>query len=197
MYTVTHKIFGRGEVTGREVTENNIYFTVKFDSGKVSRFPLESFENGFVTAEGGLRDEVDTAIREKLEREIERRTAERTRRRLEAARPPQRTSGTRTRTRRPAATTVVGPIEEAFEAYLIKAGYKVETDSGNPSTVYSYINGVNTVLEEEGISWTVLKRDIGDIIEMYDEDGIKSDIGNKSNKTVINALRRFEEFVNP
>ena len=194
---VTHNVFGHGEVTGREITENNIYFTVKFDSGKVSRFALESFESGFVTAEGSLADEVDVALREKLERETERRNAERALRRLEAARPTQRTHGTRTRTRRTAATTAPGPIEEAFEEYLIKEGYKVETDSGNPSTVYSYINGVNTVLEEEGISWTVLKRDIGDIIEMYDEDGIKSDIGNKSNKTVINALRRFEEFVNP
>jgi hypothetical protein len=90
-----------------------------------------------------------------------------------------------------------GPIEEAFEAYLINEGYKVETDSGNPSTVYSYINGINTVLDEEGISWTVLKRDIGDIIEMYDEGGSKYHIGSRSNRTVINALYRFREFTNP
>ena len=197
MYTVTHKTFGRGEVINRELTENNIYFTVKFDSGKVSRFALESFESGFLTAEGGLIDEVDTAIREKLERETERRNAERALRRLEAARPSQRTPGSRSRTRRSVVSIPAGPIEEAFEAYLINEGYKVETDSGNPSTVYSYINGINTVLDEEGISWTVLKRDIGDIIEMYDEGGLKSDIGNKSNKTIINALRRFDEFVNP
>lgn len=197
MYTVTHKTFGRGEVINREITENNIYFTVMFDSGKVSRFALESFESGFLSAEGGLRDEVDAAIREKLECETERRNAERALRRLEAARPPQLTTGTRTRTRRTAATTVVGPIEEAFEAYLINEGYKVETDSGNPSTVPQYINGVNTVLDEEGISWSVLQRDIDDIIEMYDEGGSKYHIGSRSNRTVINALYRFREFTNP
>jgi len=197
MYTVTHRIFGRGEVIDREITENNIYFTVKFDSGKVSRFALESFESGFVTAEGGLIDEVDTAIREKLERETERRNAERALRRLEAARPPQRTPGTRTRTRRSVVSIPAGPIEKAFEAYLINEGYRIESISGHPSTVPQYIYGVNTVLDEEGISWSVLQRDIDDIIEMYDEGGSKYHIGSRSNRTVINALYRFREFTNP
>ena len=89
-----------------------------------------------------------------------------------------------------------GPIAESYEEYLIKAGYSLETDSGNPSTVYAYANAVQSVIDEEGITWNTLQTNISTIVKKYDIGGAKETFGCKSNKTVINALRRFEEFVN-
>ena len=89
-----------------------------------------------------------------------------------------------------------GTIETAFEEYLTNAGYKEYTDSGNPSTVFSYTHAIGKVLEEEGISWHTLKSDIENIIPVYDVGGSKQHIGALSNCTVINALKRFNEFVN-
>jgi hypothetical protein len=92
---------------------------------------------------------------------------------------------------------VSGPIATAFEAYLINEGYATETPSGHPSTVYSYISAIeNDVLDEEHISWDMLKSNIDSILPIYDVGGKKEHIGAKSNYTVINALRRFAEFVN-
>ena len=88
-----------------------------------------------------------------------------------------------------------GPIATAYEEYLISAGYKEETDEGAPSTVYSYVNAVESVRAEEGISWDTLKMNIDSFVSKYDEGGSMSWFGAKSNKTVINALKRFAEFV--
>ena len=41
----------------------------------------------------------------------------------------------------------------------------------------------------------MLKNDIDNIIKLYDVGGAKERIGAISNSTVINALRRFSEFV--
>jgi hypothetical protein len=89
-----------------------------------------------------------------------------------------------------------GPIAESYEEYLIKEGYSLETDSGNPSTVYAYANAVQSVIEEEKTTWNALRTNISTIVKKYDIGGTKEEFGCKSNKTVINALRRFEEFVN-
>ena len=58
-----------------------------------------------------------------------------------------------------------GPVAESYEEYLIKAGYSLETDSGNPSTVYSYANAVQTVIDEEGITWNTLQTNISTIVK--------------------------------
>ena len=197
MFTVNHTKFGHGEIIGKEVKGDNIYFTIKFDDGKVSRFLLESFENGQLTAEGNLKDEIDCAISEKHDRELEKKNIASTLRKAVAAAMSVRSPRTRTRVIRPVAATVGGPTEAAYECYLIKSGYRIWSDSGKPSTVPRYVHGVNTVLEEEGISWTVLQREIDNIIDLYDVGGRKYHIGSRSNRTVINALKRFREFVNP
>ena len=193
MQMVKHKIFGVGEVIKKEVKDHNTYITVRFEGGEETRFSIpESFMIGVLVAEGALKEEVDAAIAEKTAREQER--AQKT---VEAAKVSHAiTSGKRGR-KHPQPVAAKGSIEGAYELYLIKAGYKEETDNGDPSTVSSYVKAVKTVLEEEGISWNTLKNDILNVVKKYDVGGPKEHIGAKSNKTVINALKRFREFVNP
>jgi hypothetical protein len=88
-----------------------------------------------------------------------------------------------------------GPIPAAFEKYLIGKGYKLEGDNGNRSTVYYYIDGVETVLTEEGISWETLRTTVHDLIPRYDAGGAKELIGAKQHRTVICSLKQFAEFV--
>ena len=194
MQTVNHKIYGIGEVINKETSENGIYITVKFKSGKESRFSIpDSFTLGIMVANGDLKDEVDAAIAEKQAREQAR---------LDELRAASAVITTATPSHRHGRTpttpvTVKGSIEIAFEEYLVNAGYCEYTASGNPSTVFSYIHAIKKVLEEEGLSWYTLKNDIENIISVYDIGGAKQHIGAKSNCTVINALKRFGEFVNP
>lgn len=193
MQTVNHKIFGTGEVVNRENKYRETYITVRFKNGKEMKFSIpDSFTLGIMDAEGSLKDEVDAAIAEKKAREQARRAeirAESTR--SSASAQSNRRGRTPTRP-----VTVKGPVELEFEEYLINAGYKEETDSGNPSTVFCYTNAIKKVLEEEGFSWNTLQKDIENIIPIYDVGGAKEHTGAKSNCTVINALRRFNEFVN-
>ena len=194
MQTVSHKIYGVGEVINKETTEGGIYITVKFESGKEARFSIpDSFTLGIMVANGDLKEEVDAAIAEKKARE-EARLEE-----LKAVSAADATSTPSNRHGRTPATpvTVRGSIEIAFEEYLVNAGYCEYTATGNPSTVFSYIHAIKKVLEEEGLSWHTLQRDIDNIVPIYDIGGAKQHIGAKSNCTVINALKRFREFVTP
>ena len=193
MQTVNHKLYGVGEVINKETTENGRYITVKFASGKETRFSIpDSFTLGIMEANGDLKDEVDAAISEKRAREAAR---------LQQLREESVVATTATPSHRHGRTpttpvSVRGSIELAFEEYLINAGYCEYTVSGNPSTVFSYIHAIKKVLEEEGLSWYALQNNIENIVPIYDIGGAKQHIGAKSNYTVINALKRFNEFVN-
>lgn len=194
MQTVKHKMFGVGEVIAREVKENGTYITVRFGNGKEMKCAIpESFALGIMQAEGSLKDEVDAAIAEKRVREAAR---------LEELKAAATVVSTATPSHRHGRTpvspvTVKGSIEIAFEEYLVNAGYCEYTASGNPSTVFSYVHAIKKVLEEEGLSWHSLQSNIENIVSLYDIGGAKQHIGAKSNCTVINALKRFGEFVNP
>lgn len=181
MDMVKHKQFGMGEVVSKEVAGDYTYITARFDAGKEMRFVLpQSFETGAVEALGSLKDEVDQAISERQAR-------------LAATTPAAAPSAP---AKRAAAKTMpTGPIPSAFEQYLIDQGYAIETDSGNPSTVYSYLNAVESIRVDEGISWDALKTNVSSIVPQYDVGGVKELIGAKSNKTYINALKRFAEFL--
>ena len=194
MQTVKHRLFGVGEVINREDKENGTYITVRFEGGKEMRFSIpESFTLGIIDAEGSLKDEVDKAIAEKNERHKARLEELSAASAIIASSTPSNRHG-----RTPATpVTVRGSIEIAFEEYLVNAGYCEYTPTGNPSTVFSYIHAIKKVLEEEGLSWHTLQRDIENIVPIYDIGGTKQHIGAKSNCTVINALKRFREFVNP
>lgn len=79
--------------------------------------------------------------------------------------------------------------------YLTKQGYSVTNPAGNPSTVYDYAKRIDKVCEWENTTWEGLSQNIGTILAQYDTGGIKEDLGHKSNNAVINALRRFSEFL--
>ena len=194
MQTVSHKIYGVGEVINKETTEGGIYITVKFESGKEARFSIpDSFTLGIMVANGDLKEEVDAAIAEKKAREAARLEELKAMSALVATSTPSNRHG-----RTPATpVTVRGSIEIAFEEYLVNAGYCEYTATGNPSTVFSYIRAIKKVLEEEGLSWHTLQNDIENIVPIYDVGGSKQHFGAKGNCTVINALKRFKEFVNP
>lgn len=84
--------------------------------------------------------------------------------------------------------------EKKFQEYLINSGYKVSTPNGNKSTVYDYVKRVKNVCEIENISWKCLAENIDEIIRLYDTGGAKESIGNKSHRSVINALKAYKKF---
>lgn len=181
MEMVRHNKFGVGEVIGREVVSGFTFLNVRFESEKEMKLGIPfSFETGMVEALGYLKEEVESAIAEK---------------KAKLSAPAPATAPAVAAKRVTTKTIPTGPIPTAFEKYLINAGYKEETDDGAPSTVYAYVNAVESVRAEEGISWDTMKANIDDIVDKYDEGGLMSWFGAKSNKTVINALKRFAEFV--
>ena len=181
---VKHKTFGMGKVINKMVVGGFPCITVQFDSGKQMHFAIPvSFETGLMEAFGPLKDEVAQAI---ADRKARFASITPTRKPIAAAR------------RRPIHTIPAGPIPAAFEKYLIKKGYKVKNRKGNPSTVTYYLNAVESVRTEEGISWDTLKNTVSSIVPQYDAGGTKELLGAYQHKTVINALKRFSEFaLNP
>lgn len=190
MQTVRHKTYGCGEVIGKTGT----VITVRFEDGGEKRFSIpESFIIGALVTEGSLKEEVERAIADKKARDEARRKEA-----LAAVAPISSThhGATRGRSKKhPVSVTVKSTIEAAYEEYLIKAGYKIETDSGYQSTVPQYVRAVNSVLDIEGMSWSSLKSRIGEIVAKYDVGGAMESFGKKSMSTPINALKRFSEFV--
>jgi len=86
-------------------------------------------------------------------------------------------------------------MEQRFYQYLVEKGYTEYAPSGRKSTVYSYCNRINLVCEMEHMTWEQLADNIENIIPKYDTGGIHEDIGIKSKRTCINALKAFAEFV--
>ncbi len=87
-------------------------------------------------------------------------------------------------------------ILDDFQQWLKSHGYKEYTPSGNPSTVYDYRKRIKSVCEEEGISIIELIKRIDTIVLDYDSNDRKEEAGKKSHSSVINALRRFQEYLN-
>lgn len=46
------------------------------------------------------------------------------------------------------------------------------------------------------MTWGQLADNIQDVLPQYNMGGLKEELGNRSHKAVINALKRFSEFVN-
>lgn len=82
-----------------------------------------------------------------------------------------------------------------FRKYLVEKGYKEYTPSGLESTVGQYIDAVEKVLEEERMSIEEFNRRINEICFLYDIGGAKESIGERGHRTVINALKRYREFI--
>lgn len=194
MKTLRHKIRGTAQIVGR----SDKFITIKYDcDGYVSnvKFP-EGFSSNMFVLDEELQREVDAALKAKNEAERiarEAREAARKQAQLTQAAPVMTVSRT---SKKPAKIKIKGVIEQDFENYLIASGYSIETPSGNPSTVNSYITAVNSILDDEGLSWSSLIDQIDRVVPIYDEGGAKEDVGSKSNYTYLNALRRFQDFVN-
>lgn len=86
-------------------------------------------------------------------------------------------------------------MKKQFEEYLINKGYKQTTPSGQPSTVYDYMKRIDRVCEWENMNWEQLADSIQKILSQYDIGGEKENLGKISHNAVINALRRFSDFV--
>lgn len=84
-----------------------------------------------------------------------------------------------------------------FRKYLVEKGYKEFTASGLDSTVGQYITAVGMVFEEEKMSIEEFNRRINEICCLYDIGGAKESIGERGHRTVINALKRYREFIDP
>lgn len=84
-----------------------------------------------------------------------------------------------------------------FRKYLIDKGYKEYTASGLDSTVGQYITAVEIVFLEERLSVEEFNRRINEICCLYDIGGAKESIGERGHRTVINALKRYREFIYP
>ena len=193
MQTVVHKIFGFGEVISKEIKEKEILLTVRFSTGKEMRFAAESFTLGVVTAEGDLKEEIDRMLAAKKEAEEERRNAMRA---IMVTPVVPRAVTSKQSGRKPNRKVVVkGPIQTQYEAYLESAGYSIVGRTGKDSTVPAYAYAVEQVLKEENLAWAELEKNIAQIVKKYDMGGACEDFGAKSNRTVINALKRFAEFV--
>ena len=193
MLTIQHKKYGEGKVINKETRENGIILTVQFGDGSKRRFVAESFRIGAVIADGALKEEIDMIIASQQAAKTAWRNSV-----AAAAAAPVATapvsSGRHGRTPKHKVATK-GLIQEQYEIYLEAAGYPVIGISGNCSTVPQYSRAVDKVVEREGLNWHQLKNDIANIVKKYDKNGSEEDYGNRGNKTVINALKRFQEFV--
>jgi hypothetical protein len=86
---------------------------------------------------------------------------------------------------------------DEFERYLVKQGYSEVTPSGNPSTTHDYAKvRIPQICKREKISVEQLAGNIRTYVKKYDAYGSESAFGKKSHNAFINALRRFEEFIN-
>ena len=63
------------------------------------------------------------------------------------------------------------------------------------NVVYQYSRAIDIVCKEENFSREELVANIMSIIKKYDKGGEKEAIGNYQKRTVINALKRFGEFI--
>jgi len=85
---------------------------------------------------------------------------------------------------------------DSFENYLIKKGYSQYTPSGHRSTTYDYAKvRIPKICKKEQISVEQLANNINYYVRKYDFGGSESAFGNKSHRAFINAIKRFEEFL--
>ena len=194
MAAVRHKWFGTAQIIRRE----GDLIVIQYDkTGTKSNL---KFPDSFITKpclfvlDTELQREVDAIVEARKEEARILRAEKEAQRAQEKA--VQNVVGTNHSHKKPAKVKIKGMIEQSFEEYLIASGYSEETPSGAPSTVNAYIKAVEYVMEEEKLAWQSLTTQISSVVSLYDIGGAKEEIGSKSNYTYINALRRFEDFVN-
>lgn len=194
MKTLKHKWLGTATIIRREGDRMTIKYD-KSDSEVILKMP-DSFVSGMFLIDDELQREVDAALEEKKEAaRIEREARDAQRAEAQSTTITHR-SGTRRSGRIFTRVQLTGDYEKDFESFMLKNGYSAKTENDTKSTVYAYVNSVKSVMSDEGIDWTSLVKQISSIASVYDIGGAKEEIGDRGNRTVINALRRFEDFVN-
>lgn len=194
MKTLKHKWLGTATIIRREGDRMTIKYD-KSDSEGILKMP-DSFVSGMFLIDDELQREVDAALEEKKEAaRIEREARDAQRAEAQSTTITHR-SGTRRSGRIFTRVQLTGDYEKDFESFMLKNGYSAKTENDTKSTVYAYANSVKSVMSDEGIDWTSLVKQISSIASVYDIGGAKEEIGDRGNRTVINALRRFEDFVN-
>ena len=80
-------------------------------------------------------------------------------------------------------------MQKQFEQYLLEKNYK-------PTTSIDYPARLERLCRKEKISFEHLAKHLADILPQYETNGKKSSYGKRSHSSVLNALRRFAEFLN-
>lgn len=75
-----------------------------------------------------------------------------------------------------------------FKTYLLNQNYK-------PLTAEDYKGRIERLCQKENISVETLVKNLSKIIPDYEKTGKKSSYGRRSHSSVLNALRRFAEFL--
>lgn len=197
MSTIKHKFRGTARVIGRDGDRVRI----KYDrDGSESELLIpDSFMLGvFVEIDEELQREVDLAVEANKEAERIKREEKDAEWALAQAQASTKNAGSGTKRSGKTFITIkrTGDVEKDFEHFLKINGYSEETHSQTKSTIYSYLNSVRSIMKDEGLDWDSLVMEISNVVRLYDVGGDKEEVGYKGKSTVINALRRFEDFVN-
>lgn len=79
-------------------------------------------------------------------------------------------------------------MQKQFEQYLLAKNY-------SPLTSIDYPARLERLCRKEKISYKHLAQHLPEIMPQFDKNGKKSSYGKRSHSSVINALRRFSEFL--
>lgn len=79
-------------------------------------------------------------------------------------------------------------MQKQFEEYLLAKNYSATTSLDYPMRL-------DRLCRKEKISYEHLAQHIYEIMPQYEKTGKKSSYGKRSHSSVINALRRFTEFL--
>lgn len=86
--------------------------------------------------------------------------------------------------------------EQKFMDWLKQEDYKDWTGTGYPSTIYQYVGAIKRVMAKENIeSLSDLTQHIQLLIRKYGPYGPMKEYGCTGHNTVINALKRFMDFL--
>ena len=194
MATLRHKLYGEAEIICKEGNRLTIRYK---KSGKETQIQLpEALSLGLFVLDDELQREVDAVIEAKKEAARIAREEREAKRVQEQATTKVLANGTKRSGKTFVSIKRTGDIEKDFESFLKANNYSEETKNGTKSTVYFYVNAVKVVIEDEGLDWAALMQEISEVVRIYDIGGAKEEVGYRGNNTVINALRRFQDFVN-
>lgn len=80
-------------------------------------------------------------------------------------------------------------MQKQFEQYLLAKNY-------SPFTSIDYPSRLDRLCRKEKISYEHLAQHLPEIMPQFERTGKKASYGKRSHFSVINALRRFSEFLN-